>query len=221
MATDNVIISRKNAQAAGLRHYFTGRPCKYGHIAKRISSTGRCLLCAREHSLVTARVERRNPIKRGKRNAAVRAWNARLKSDPKKLSRFNEQKRRWRRKFYAIAENQELRKAYGRKRYAEDPLRDINRVHKRRKSKEAAGGSFTPADIEQIYKMQRGRCAYCRVPLRRKYQIDHIDPHGSNDPKNLQLTCSVPLSAESPRCNQSKGSKDPLIWVREEFGFLL
>ena len=29
------IISRKEAKAQGLVHYFTGKPCLHGHLAKR------------------------------------------------------------------------------------------------------------------------------------------------------------------------------------------
>jgi len=40
------IISRKDALAAGLSHYFTGKPCKYGHIAKR-NKYCQCMECNR------------------------------------------------------------------------------------------------------------------------------------------------------------------------------
>ena len=40
------IITRKEAQSKGLTHYFTGKPCKHGHVAKRFRS-GPCTECAR------------------------------------------------------------------------------------------------------------------------------------------------------------------------------
>ena len=39
------IIVRKKAAEAGLVHYFTGRPCKHGHISRRIVSNGGCCEC--------------------------------------------------------------------------------------------------------------------------------------------------------------------------------
>jgi hypothetical protein len=39
------IIVRKDALAQGQTHYFTGKPCKYGHIEKRYTSTGQCCTC--------------------------------------------------------------------------------------------------------------------------------------------------------------------------------
>ena len=42
------IVSRKEALERGLKRYFTGKPCKNGHIAERFVSNGRCVECAHE-----------------------------------------------------------------------------------------------------------------------------------------------------------------------------
>jgi hypothetical protein len=39
------LISRQEAIALGLKRYFTGKPCKYGHIAERWVLNWTCLLC--------------------------------------------------------------------------------------------------------------------------------------------------------------------------------
>ena len=39
------IISRHDAHAQGLRHFYTGRACKYGHVSERYTSTGNCIQC--------------------------------------------------------------------------------------------------------------------------------------------------------------------------------
>ena len=41
------IISRKDAKAKGLIHYFTGKPCLHGHLAKRLTRSTDCTECAR------------------------------------------------------------------------------------------------------------------------------------------------------------------------------
>jgi hypothetical protein len=40
------IISSKDAKAAGLKRYFTGVACKYGHVAERLVSTRECIGCS-------------------------------------------------------------------------------------------------------------------------------------------------------------------------------
>jgi 5-methylcytosine-specific restriction endonuclease McrA len=44
------IITRKQAKEQGLTHYFTGEPCKHGHVAKRLTSKGICTDCNRTHN---------------------------------------------------------------------------------------------------------------------------------------------------------------------------
>lgn len=39
------ISSRKDALAAGATQYLTGKPCKYGHTAKRYTQSGSCVEC--------------------------------------------------------------------------------------------------------------------------------------------------------------------------------
>lgn len=76
--------------------------------------------------------------------------------------------------------------------------------------KRGALGSHTKGDIKAIFGAQRGRCAYCRQRLPKTgYHVDHITPvskGGSNDRRNLQLTCA--------RCNISKKDKDPIVFAR-------
>lgn len=40
------IISRAQAKASGLRHYFTGKPCRNGHVAQRLVSCNDCVECS-------------------------------------------------------------------------------------------------------------------------------------------------------------------------------
>ena len=42
------IITKAAAKALGLKRYFTGKPCKRGHMSDRSVSTSNCLKCAGE-----------------------------------------------------------------------------------------------------------------------------------------------------------------------------
>lgn len=59
---------RQKAMEKGLRHYFTGKPCKHGHVCARLVSTSVCLECAR---LVSARRRAEKPEEARK---ASRKW---------------------------------------------------------------------------------------------------------------------------------------------------
>ncbi len=40
------IISRKEAKAQGLKYYFTGKPCKIGHLTERYTTSSGCVECS-------------------------------------------------------------------------------------------------------------------------------------------------------------------------------
>lgn len=43
------IMIRKTAKANNLSTYFTGEPCKHGHIARRFTASGTCCQCHENH----------------------------------------------------------------------------------------------------------------------------------------------------------------------------
>lgn len=47
-ATPNA-IARRNALIAGNKHYFTGIPCRNGHIAEYLTESGTCMECRKIH----------------------------------------------------------------------------------------------------------------------------------------------------------------------------
>jgi 5-methylcytosine-specific restriction endonuclease McrA len=76
-----------------------------------------------------------------------------------------------------------------------------------------AEGTHTWADIEALKVAQNGLCAVpgCDRLLADGFHVDHVIPiskGGSNWPDNLQLLC--------PPHNQSKATKDNIIWLLEQ-----
>lgn len=222
-----LVISWSQAKAAGLKHYFTGKPCKRGHIEKRFVSCGKCMECAR---LEAAAYASANPAKcqemraeryaenRDETKAKVAAWRAANRERSMASGRA-----------YREANREKLRLAAA-ARYAADPdhcrsvyrawcAANVERVRAFRLNRVArqksAEGSYTGDDIKRIYEAQKGRCACCREKVGKKYHVDHISPlasGGSNWPSHLQILC--------PTCNRRKGAKDPIQFSRER-GLLL
>lgn len=54
-AAEIVVVTRDAAAASGSRVYFTGKPCKHGHIAQRYVTTGGCLGCLNKWKRVGAK----------------------------------------------------------------------------------------------------------------------------------------------------------------------
>lgn len=50
------IITRKQATALDLKFYFTGEPCKYGHISERYVSIKNCVKCQKSKAAANSRL---------------------------------------------------------------------------------------------------------------------------------------------------------------------
>jgi hypothetical protein len=75
------IISRKEAKERGLASYFTGTPCKRGHITKRYTNGGHCDDCQRQEQRLAGRTRRpdtRDRIRRipRKYGISIAEWDA-------------------------------------------------------------------------------------------------------------------------------------------------
>lgn len=187
------IISRASARAAGLKRYFTGRPCKRGHFAYRFMANSQCSKCASERA-------KANPsagLKRG------RAWYARNAKKQRARGRHKRTKNIQHYRAYAVAYN------------SKNLPRLAVIARNRRARVRQNGGTHTLADIRALEKLQRGKCALCRVDLGDRYHVDHIlaiARGGSNDRRNLQLLCAP--------CNHRKSARDQIDFMREQ-GMLL
>lgn len=173
---DGPIILRDAAQAVSASFYYSGVPCKYGHLSRRYVSIDRCEQCRRNYS---------------------EWWIGKFPERHRAncLDWLSKNKVRQRANVVAWGDaNPEAVQAHWRN---------------RRARKRDAVGSHTASDILEIFDLQKGRCAYCKKMLGKKYEVDHIVSlvnGGRNDRTNLQLTCTP--------CNRSKGSKDPNTYAR-------
>ncbi len=199
------ILSRNEAKARGLVRYFTGIPCRCGHVSERFVSEGACVDCKN-----TAYRNRyaKNPDKH------------RIKSRKQYWSEPDVWRNR-RREYQKRAPEAYLQKARERTRQwaLDNPDRAMRNTkvakQKRRSRERSAPGTFIANDLVALFAAQAGRCIYCKEELGRKYHVDHVVPlskGGTNDPSNLQLLCAP--------CNLSKAARDPIVYA-QSLGMLL
>lgn len=60
------ITSRTEAKQLGLTHYFTGKPCKHGHVAHRRVSRGDCIECIKRTDKQSYERNRNNRLNKQK-----------------------------------------------------------------------------------------------------------------------------------------------------------
>lgn len=236
---DRQIISRGDARAAGLKWYFTGKPCVNGHVDLRTVGHKKCVQCHRDRMRAVGRA---NP---GKVRARNNAWYA-----------VNQEKARADAVAYRLANKEKVRAAdrarnaipsrieqkavsqaaYYRAHLAEMSVSNaawraansenvrVNNLNRRSRLKKAEG-RFTATEVKALFAQQQGRCAYDRkqgkptwclggITLKNCHR-DHIVAvvnGGTNWISNIQLCCQP--------CNNKKRSKDPLVFAQQA-GFLL
>lgn len=83
---------------------------------------------------------------------------------------------------------------------------------RRARLKDASGDGWTQADVDEVFRLQRGLCAGpgCGVPLGDGFHRDHRTPlalGGRHDRDNLELLCAD--------CNHRKNATDPIAWAQK------
>lgn len=199
--------TRKEALTLGLPFYFTGKPCHRGHIVNRHAAGG-CADCRK----IDGKIAPKSPLSPAQCKARAkrsRAWRAANPERVKELNRIHYLADIKGRIAYAqewAARNPERFKESKRRCDRKRKQKKLAETRNRRARKKAASGVHTAADIEAIRVAQRNKCAYCREPLpKRGWHVDHVIAiirGGSNDRRNLQITCDF--------CNESKGARDPI-----------
>jgi 5-methylcytosine-specific restriction endonuclease McrA len=215
---------RSRAKAAGETWYFTGEPCRHGHVCEKLTADGSCRECKRLRTLARYHANPqagRDAVKRWRKENPDKALELDRRNRSKRGERSRAKAREWR------ARNPDRLLEYA-KRAAANPERrakavlNVNRWTQANKAKhrsylrtsrsrrKGADGQHTAADVSEIMRLQRIRCAYCRTKLGTAHHVDHIQPlarGGSNDRRNLQMLC-VP-------CNRHKAAKDPAVFARQ------
>lgn len=188
-------ISRKSAKAAGLTHYFTGKPCKRGgHIDRRYVASFCCVTCAREKALDSFR------SLEGDAREEKRAYNKKRWQDPD----FRKRMRAYQRHPLELAKRRARNKVWKQANRASC----TDRQNKRNAMLYAA--FVEDVSLAEIFARDRGRCKICgcelsmdtKWPHPRTPTRDHVVPlskGGTHERGNLQLACA--------ECNIRKGDR--------------
>lgn len=174
------IVTRAQAVRDGLRKYFTGKPCKHGHIAERaIAQHNACVECLRLAK--AAYSKRRNRSAEGKAARAAYRSTAAVK----------EKERR-------NAKKQRQRPAMKRLRCLWEGTR--------RARKQNVQGIFSAEDEAKLRERQK-KCHICgrRFTKSNPATIDHVIALG--DPSGLATHDLSNIALAHRSCNSSKSDK--------------
>lgn len=195
------VVKRADAKKLGLKRYFTGKPCKHGHVDERRVGNFNCISCERTCSDEDA----------GKRRDAKAKWRMnnpeKQKASEAKYREINREKIAKSQRDYRIS-NPEARRV-AQRRWRQNNKSSVCDAQRRyRKRKLGAKGSHTLLEANQLLEHQGGVCANCGSG--QNMELDHIVPlskGGGDDISNLQWLCRS--------CNRGKSSLMPDEWDRK------
>lgn len=187
--------SRRQAQDMGATHYFTGKPCKHGHVALR-KTKGSCVECARVEWQASA----------AKRTAYYAAYN---KSERRKEAH---------RAYYEANRDQVIARAMAQPSHLRRKYQDAWKVrnpdqvkadttNRRRRHREATPKWLTMAQKKEMREIYRIAITMTKT-TGEQYVVDHIVPLrsdvvcGLHVPWNLRVVTAAENSAKSNKLLQ-------------------
>lgn len=212
------LLTRKDALSQGLTHYFSGKPCKRGHVAKRRVDNWTCVECQDTHDRKYKEGHRDVLVARSsayyfdhveEKAAYNRTYLLQYRADNKeKLAQQKaaayaanrEEEQAKRREYYAA--NREQRRSVGRQYYLEH--KELFNASAAARRARLAGDRtlLTKEERDQINSIYANARRLNRDAGYIAYHVDHIIPlvrGGKHHPANLQI-----LTAEE---NLRKGAK--------------
>jgi 5-methylcytosine-specific restriction endonuclease McrA len=195
------IVTRKAAQAGGLKRYFTGVPCKRAHVAERFTGDKTCVACDQARKVG-------NPAVQARMRAKYLQHREERLADQKRRNQRNAEAIKAQRRTHREANKDRINAAIAAWAKA-NPAKRRNKERNREARERGAEGRYYLADVDAIFARQEGLCAnpYCGAILGAGHHIDHVLPivlGGSSWPHNIQLLCQP--------CNQAKGAMHPDQW---------
>lgn len=209
------IISLAEALARGLKRYFLGSPCIYGHICERFTASKGCVECVADY---------RHSDRGKKIHRAYRQANAEKLGDyiaewrRKNPTKASELSKSWQlRNRQSQIEKRRAQAEILRKKAAEWQKKNPDKCSlyaRNRRALKKTSGTHTIEEIEALLRKQNFKCASCFISIKNAGKngrhADHIIPlsaGGTNYISNIQMLCRP--------CNLRKYNKDPFDWARE------
>lgn len=184
------VISRAEAKKQGLPRYFTGKPCKHGHVSERATHNGLCLECKREQSresYASASEKKIASVDRWRRDnlEKKRSTNARWRAD----------NRDWQRTYDAQPHRKKARAEWERANgWSVNQRAAARRLRLREASVELT--QHQRQQINQVYRLRDQLTMQTGV----EFHVDHYIPvskGGKHVPENLWV---IPAEQNRRKC---------------------
>jgi 5-methylcytosine-specific restriction endonuclease McrA len=207
------LITRLEAIEQNQSWFFTGIPCKNGHIDKIGVKRWNCYQCTRDYKKLQ---REKNPdiIKAQKKESYKRNFEKIAKKAKENYHLVKEERSLYLKDYYQKNKEHLKEKAtkyfhenkesvYKYKKVWSKTEKGINNTRAVKITRRNAG-SIKASDIKLLKERAKNKCYWCNCDISKGFHIDHYNPiylGGKSNIDNLVLSC--------PKCNISKNKKNP------------
>ena len=196
------VLSKQQARAQGLTRYFTGKPCKRGHIAERMVSSRHCVVCLSLHNkkwsrenkhICTAMGRSWRERNREKVRALKRGYYAR---NPRERELQKKRSRQW-----MEANRPKYREASAKWRKANLPTAAAAQQRRRAKLLKCLPPWADHEKLREFYVQAQELTESTGIP----HEVDHIYPLQGQLVTGLHIPANLRVIPKSE--NRSKGAR--------------
>lgn len=222
------IITLADARERGMKRYFTGEPCKHGHVAERIVSGRVCVECSKSSSEKQRNENPENVRSNRRRYAEKNIENERargLRYREENAEKLRESSKKYRIKnAEKLREKQSMRKQENRDKYLEIQkkwrVKNPDKVRYNRSKRRAVELNLLPPwfnEIDQFVITEAADLAMRRESITGyKWNVDHMIPLRSRNASGLH--CASNLQVIPATLNMRKSNKmmftEPGEWIK-------
>lgn len=196
------LISKKEAIQQGLSRYFTGKPCKYGHISERFVRTNNCCFCDKQKSKQYYQNNKEDQNKYRKQY---------YQNNEKQLKQYHKQynkqyRQNNKKQFKQYYQNN---KQYHKQWHQDNPHKRLEYSKIRNTRLEDAIPSWFEEDKIKLLYQKRDEL---NKQWGTNFEVDHIIPINPKDRSVCGLHCWSNLQLLDKSLNSSKGSTYQTDW---------
>jgi cytochrome c553 len=198
-------ISKKDAKRMGFRRYYTGRPCKKGHLSERWIS-GKCIKCHHEYKLENdARIKEKRRQHRLEMKKSIQEYDRQYwikNKDRISINRKNDSMIKEYQKNYKKQNQQKISKQMRTYRRENQDVVSASRVSYRTRKLHAVPWWLTSkhkSQIKRIYEEARERTEQTGI----NYSVDHIVPLQGKEACGLHVPWNLRVITLSRNCSKA------------------
>ena len=201
------LLSRKEAKQSGEYLYYTGKPCKHGHVAERYTNNAMCTVCSKKYARAYEEPKEKKQARYLRNREAYLENKKRYYEENKAEIRAKQNKYR--------EENREMFAKMNRQWRKNNPERArLNDVRCRYRRYRAIPSWLTDEQQQQINEIYK-ECKKMTMQTGIEHHVDHIIPIHGKSVSGLHVPENLQILTASENCSKKNAFEAGTLVIQE------